>query len=49
MKISRIGIVTILSAAMIFDFASCDPNVSGGGTGGGENQATIYQFHTTVR
>ncbi len=48
MKISRIGIVAVLSTAMIFGFASCDPNVSGGGTGGGENQDTTYQFHSTV-
>ena len=45
MKISRIGIVAILSA---FSFASCDSNVSGGGTGGGGNGDTTYQFHSTV-
>lgn len=44
MKISRIGIVAVLSTAMIFGFASCDPNVSGGGTGGGGT----YHFHSTV-
>ena len=43
MKISRIGIVAILSVAMIFGFASCDSNVSGGG-----NEDTTYQFHSTV-
>ena len=44
MKISRIGIVAVLSAAMIFGFASCDSNVSGTG---GSVEAT-YQFHSTV-
>ena len=48
MKISRIGIVAILSAAMIFGFASCDPNVTDGGTGGGGTTDTTYQFHSTV-
>ena len=52
MKISRIGIVAILSASMIFGFASCNPNVSGGdsgsGTEGGEDKDTTYQFHSTV-
>ena len=41
MKISRIGIVAILSAVMIFGFASCDSNVSVGG-------GSTYQFHSTV-
>ena len=40
MKISRIGIVAILSASMIFGFTSCEPNVSGGDS--------TYQFHSTV-
>lgn len=35
MKISRIGIVAVLSAAMIFGFASCD-------TGDGDTPATAY-------
>ena len=52
MKTSRIGIVAVFAAAMIFGFASCNPNVSGGdsgdGTEGGENQDTTYQFHSTV-
>lgn len=48
MKISRIGIVTILSAAMIFGFASCEPNVTGSGTGGGGTDDSTYQFHSTV-
>lgn len=43
MKTSRIGIVAILSASMIFGFASCTPNVSGGG-----NEDATYQFHSTV-
>ena len=46
MKISRIGIVAVLSAAMIFGFASCDPNVSGGDSGG--SVEATYQFHSTV-
>ena len=41
MKISRIGIVAILSAVMIFGFSSFDTSVSGG-TG------STYQFHSTV-
>lgn len=40
MKISRIGIVAILSAAMIFGFDSCDTSASDGDS--------IYQFHSTV-
>ncbi len=48
MKISRIGIVAVLSTAMIFGFASCDLNVSGGGTEDGKNQVPSYQFHSTV-
>ncbi len=43
MKTSRIGIVAVLSAAMIFGFASCEANVSGGG-----NEDTTYKFHSTV-
>lgn len=47
MKISRIGIVAVLSAAMIFGFSSFDTSVSGS-TGGGGNQTTTYQFHSRV-
>ena len=43
MKTSRIGIVAVFAATMIFGFASCNPNVSGSG-----NEDTIYQFHSTV-
>ncbi len=40
MKISRIGIVAILSAVMIFGFTSCDISVI--------SSDSTYQFHSTV-
>ena len=47
MKISRIGIVAILSAVMIFGFASCDISVISSTRDGGTTDTT-YQFHSTV-
>ncbi len=47
MKISRIGIVAILSAVMIFGFASCDISVISSTRDGGTTDTT-YQFHSRV-
>ncbi len=44
MKTSRIGIVAILSAAMIFGFVSCNPIVSGGTSG---TTATLLSIAVT--
>ena len=47
MKTSRIGIVAVLSAVMIFGFASCDISVISSTRDGGTTDTT-YQFHSTV-